>query len=121
MDDWKKQISITHAGHMINLRDGEITQDAINNAIVTLEDIASRLAPKMNPNGTMAPQPQNSPVVNANQDLCPVHHKPWKFHPDGKFGPWYSCTSKDNGQWCKQKPPKGYSRMGDDEVAELFQ
>lgn len=35
---------------------------------------------------------------------CVSHALPLKYHPDGKYGPWYSCSKKNkDGTWCKSK------------------
>lgn len=47
--------------------------------------------------GIVTPAP-----VQAGAPLCPVHQAPMALR-NGKWGPFWSCNRKDNGNWCRVK------------------
>ena len=65
---------------------------------------------------TPAPQGHDTVVLRAAMDMfgadnCPEHNQPWTQKPAGvskatgkPYAPFWACSGKSDGQWCKRKP-----------------
>lgn len=52
---------------------------------------------------------------NSNAPECAVHGVPMRAR-SGQYGPFWSCGQKDNGQWCRYKPPRSVQPPTQDDI-----